>query len=242
MLVAARDCCASLAVIRATVREARPGDSPGRRAGRSGRRDRPASRPRRRPIGLARKATPSPAAISIGRSLAPSPTARVSAGPRPRSAASASSVRAWCRASRIGSTTAPVSRPSATIRSLATTRRSRSGRRSPGEKRKPPETSAVRAPAARMVANQRARPGISRMRAQGRRERCDRQAGEHRDPLAQRGGEIDLAVHRPPGDVGDLLPCMPACSASSSSISLVTIVESMSATSSRLRRPAAGWA
>ena len=62
--------------------------------------------------GLAWNAIPSPAAASIGRSLAPSPTASVASDGMPHSAARASErCRAWSRGSRSACRTVPAIRP-----------------------------------------------------------------------------------------------------------------------------------
>ena len=63
---------------------------------------------------------------------------------------------------------------------------------------------------------------------------------QQRDALAQRRLEGDLAVHRARGDRRDLA-LMPTSSASSSMHSWSIMVESMSASSSFLRRPSASW-
>ena len=65
----------------------------------------------------------------------------------------------------------------------------------PVKKVKPPETSAVSAPCARMVATSSRAPGVQSVRCPGLLQRVDRQALQHGDALAQRGREVDLAVH-----------------------------------------------
>ena len=68
----------------------------------------------------------------------------------------------------------------------------------------PPDTSAVQTPAAREVATSSRAPGISRMRAAASSRT---EAGRPRNSAtrsAQRGGKIEFAVHRAPGDLGDM--------------------------------------
>ena len=70
---------------------------------------------------------------------------------------------------------------------------------------KPPETSAAHGAVRAHRPHQRRAPGISRSRS--RMTLVDggaRQSGEQRHPLAQGCGEIELAVHGPPGHGGDL--------------------------------------
>src|SRR3954447_16812635 len=62
---------------------------------------------------------PSPAVLSMSRSLAPSPTATVCSSGMPYSAANRRSARALPGRSTISPTSPPVSRPSATSRVLA---------------------------------------------------------------------------------------------------------------------------
>ena len=78
-------------------------------------------------------------------------------------------------------------------------------------------------------------------RLPGPLQRGDIEARQHADPLDQRGAEIELAVHRTPGDLGDLR-LQPGEGGDLVQRLAVTMVLSMSASSSRLRRPAAGVA
>ena len=123
----------------------------------------------------------------------------------PHSAASAISASRLVAPVTIGAATVPAIRPPAMSSRLATTRSKPSSApiRSANTVN-PPETSAVRTPAAREVATSARAPGISRMRAGGLVEHRRGQALQHEDALGERGGEIEFAVHRPPGDLGDM--------------------------------------
>ena len=179
--------------------------SPGCRAAPSDRRARCASARAAATAGLAWNAMPSPAASSIGRSLAPSPTASVAASGTPSPPRARRARPAWRRRSTIGVRTVPAIRPSAISRRFATTRsKPREAAIGSAKTVKPPETSAVRTPAARDVATSARAPGITRMRSRRFVEHRDRQTPQQRDPFGEGGGEIEFAVHRAPRDLGDL--------------------------------------
>ena len=179
--------------------------SPGRKATPSDRRGRYASARRRRPPvwhGTRRRARPH---SSIGRSLAPSPTASVAASGTPSSAASATSASRFASRSTSGVRTVPAIRPSAMSRRFATTRsKPREAAIVSAKTVKPPETSAVRTPAARDVATSAARARHYPDAPCRVFKHRYRQTFQQRDPFGERGGEIEFAVHRAPRDLGDL--------------------------------------
>ena len=146
-----------------------------------------------------------PGLLSIARSLAPSPTASAAAScslaPPPAPAVS----RAWRRGP--GS-----ARPPRRLAAVAVVEQhigavdmkpSTSATR-PVKKVKPPETSAVVASCARIVATSSRAPGVSRVCAQVFSSASEPQPFQHRDPQAQRLAKIDLAVHAAPRDRRDL--------------------------------------
>ena len=161
----------------------------------------------------------------------------------PRAAQAASSASTLASRPRMGSPTSPVRRPSLERSVLARAswkpRRSASGM---AKARKPPETRIAWAPRARIVARSAGPPGMRVMRvAQHPVDGGDGEALQERHALAQRGGEVDLAVHGAGGDGGDLRRRRPASSASSSMHSCRIMVESMSAIRRRMRGRRAGW-
>ena len=118
-----------------------------------------------------------------------------------------SSASALAARPRIGSATTPVKWPSCSIRRLARF----SWKPSMAAMRvvktsKPPETSAVQAPLARMVCDQRAAAGGQRQPiGDDAVDDGGVEALQQRDALAQGRLEGDLAVHRARGDGGDMI-------------------------------------
>ena len=154
---------------------------------------------------LGAKGDAEPGGRSIGRSLAPSPTASVADCGTPHSAASADQRVALgvagddrrCDGSGdaavgdvepIGND--PVEPEFAAMRSAKTVN--------------PPETSAVRTPSRPRGRDQRPRPRHQPDARGGFVEHGGGQALQQRDPFGERGGEIEFAIHRPPGDLGDM--------------------------------------
>ena len=105
----------------------------------------------------------------------------------------------------IGARTVPAIRPSAIRSRLATTRSKPSSARHPlGEDGEPARNQGGAHPGRPRGRDQRTRPR-HQPDARGRLvEHRLRQILQQRDPLGERGGEIELAVHRPPGDLGDM--------------------------------------
>ena len=107
------------------------------------------------------------------------------------------------------------------------------------KKVKPPETRAVWAPLARIVATS-ARAPVRQMRLRpGRLQRTHREALQHRHAFAERGLEVELAIHGTGGDGGDLLLQAGKVRQLVQRLA-VTMVLSMSAISRRLRRLGCG--
>ncbi len=97
-----------------------------------------------RTTGLALKAIPKPAAASMSRSLAPSPTATVCSTGMPRSAATRRSRSAFPALSITGPSSSPVRTPSAISRRLANVRStSRSAPSAATKNSNPPLTSTI---------------------------------------------------------------------------------------------------
>ena len=182
-----------------------------------------------------------PAACSMPRSLAPSPTARTSAAVIPIRVVISSSACTLAARPRIGSATVPVRRPSATCRVLARCSSKPSDLATRAVKAvKPPDTKAARAPCARIVATSVRPPGIIVMRFVNTRSitvsgspfksatRSRSAPSKANSPFIARSV---IAATRAP---------TPASAASSSMHSCRIMVESISASSSRFLRFSAG--
>ena len=177
-----------------------------RTAARAGQRDPPA--PALPPLRSAWRGTPRP---DLRRAACPGrwrrrPPPASSPGPDHAPPPGSVSVCSLVSRSRIGSATRPVS---AAPSSSSTLERCRSKPHSRGDARGEEAEPAghqrgVAAPCAHRR-HQFARPRRQMHALPGAFQRIDRQAAQHRHALAQRGLEVQLAVHRARGDGGDTL-------------------------------------
>ena len=158
--------------------------------------------------GWARKATPSPAAASIGRSLAPSPTASVAPGARrarPRQALQQRELapRAAHRLEHPAGQAAARGREAIGLGQIEADRVAH-----PLDQRQEAARHQRRGRAARAHGLDQG-PGAGHQPhalAIDLLEHADRQAGQERDPGLERGAEVERAVHRALRDRGDLGP------------------------------------
>ena len=198
-------------------------------------------RRRQRRLGVVGDAQPRRAAPCRGR-WRRRPTASTSAAAIPPPPASRRSAASLASRPRIGRATSPVSRPSRDqqrVRLIAGEPRRRGDPL--GEEAEAAGDQRRLRPERRHRPHQRPRAGIEPhpLGIAALEDRC-RQPLEQRHPRDQRRLEVELAPHRRLGDRAPPRGLSPAKSASSSMHSTPMIVESMSAISSRLRRPSAG--